>query len=74
MQNGVFGTTFRGPESSPAALLESETGYRADLSTVVGASHDTFRRQRFLGVGGSGRSPLESADPGLGVAVDLKGA
>ncbi len=24
----------------------------------------------FFGVGGSGRRPLESADPGLGVAVD----
>ena len=53
----------RGPESPPTALSESETGYRADHSTVFGASHDTFRRQRFLGVGGSGRSPLESADP-----------
>ena len=62
-RDGVFGTTFRGPESPPAALSESETGYRADHSTVCGASHDTFRRQRFLGVGGSGRSPLESADP-----------
>ena len=25
----------------------------------------------FFGVGGSGRRPLESADPGLGVAVDV---
>ena len=59
-----FETTLTDPESPPAALSEPETGYRADHSTVFGASHDTFRRQRFSGVGGSGRSPLESADPG----------
>ena len=62
-RDGGFGTTFRGAESPPAALSEPETGYRADHSTVFGASHDTFRRHRLLGVGGSGRSPLESADP-----------
>ena len=47
------------PRAPPAAFSESETGYRADHSTVFGASHDTFRRHRFLGVGGSGCSPLE---------------
>ena len=57
------GSTLRGPERSPTALSESKTGPQADFSTVCGASQDTFRRQRFLGVGGSGRSPLESADP-----------
>ena len=56
-------------DSPPAALSESETGYRADHSTVCGASYDTFRRQRFLGVGGSGRSPLEFADPTGGAGV-----
>ena len=68
-RGGVFGTTFRGSESPLAALSESETGYRADHSTVFGASHDTFRRHRFLGVGGSGRSPLEFADPTWGAGV-----
>ena len=33
------------------------------LTRASGASPGTCRLQRFLGVGGSGRSPLESADP-----------
>ena len=52
-----------GSESPSTTLSKSETGSRVDHSTVFGASHTTFRRQRFLGVGGSGRSPLECASP-----------
>ena len=48
-----------GPRGLQRQLRSSKLGPEADFSTVCGASHDTFRRHRFLGVGGSGRSPLE---------------
>ena len=43
----------------PMALRESKIDLDPDFRTVSGASPDTCQRQLVLGVGGSGRSPLE---------------
>ena len=48
-----------GPRGLQRHFQSATLGPEAHFSTVCGASHDTFRRQRLLGVGGSGRSPLE---------------
>ena len=57
------------PKTDPEGDLCTEPGASEGLSTASGASPGTSRLRLFFGVGGSGRSPLESADPGCGVWV-----
>ena len=66
-----------------AAPLPRKKGRRGEmrrnLSQFLRVVHFSTQRfhftfDSFLGVGACGRRPLESADPGLGVAVDLKGS
>ena len=58
----LFQTTF---EKNPVAETSKELVFLLPQRTIRCATTS------FFGVGGSGRRPLESADPGSGVAVDV---